>query len=102
MANIEKFTRKESMYMLIGEWKNSAISKKQFCEQAQVGIHTFNYWLKKFNNKNDNSIPGFTEFKIMDRNNCSSIRLNFPSGIVAELPTNCDYNMVNFLINKCS
>jgi hypothetical protein len=101
MADIEKYTRKESMFGLIRAWQNSSTSKKQFCDQAQVGIHTFNYWLKKFKDIRVNSGSGFTEIKIIDRNKPSSIRLNFPNGIVAELPTNCDYNMVHFLINNC-
>jgi hypothetical protein len=101
MANIERFTREESMYGLIREWQNSSSSKKRFCDQAQVGIHTFNYWLKKFKDKSVNPGTEFTEFKITDRNNPSSIRLNFPNGVVAELPANYDYKLVHFLINSC-
>ncbi len=102
MANIERYSRKESMFALIGEWQNSPISKKQFCGQAQIGIHTFNYWLKKFNSQNENpKPPGFTEFKIVGKSNIPLVRLNFPNGIVAELPTGCDYGLVHFLINNC-
>lgn len=101
MANIERYSRKESMFALISEWQNSTISKKKFCEQAVVGIHTFNYWLKKFNSQNKNSNPGFTEFKIIDKSNIPIIRLNYPNGIVAELPSGCDYGLLHFLINNC-
>jgi hypothetical protein len=101
MANIERYSREESMFALIGEWQNSAITKKQFCERAQVGIHTFNYWLKKFNSQNGNSKPGFTEFRIVGKPNIPIVRLNFPNGIVAELPPSCDYSLVHFLINNC-
>ena len=101
MANIERYTREETMFALISEWQNSSISKKQFCEQTQVGIHTFNYWLKKSKYKCQKSNHGFTEYKIIERKSHSPIRLNFPNGVVAEFPADFDYKQVHFLINNC-
>jgi hypothetical protein len=98
MANIRKPELRDSMFSLIRQWLASSNDKKNFCKQAQVGIHKFNYWLKKFNDDNQNYLPGFTSYKIIDQS--SSIRLSFPNGVVAELPAGGDYLLVHQLINQ--
>ena len=41
-------TTKE-MYPLIERWHQSDKKKKDFCEEEDINLHTFTYWLKKYN-----------------------------------------------------
>jgi len=37
---------------------NSEISKHHFCKQLLIGLHKFNYWLKKYKEEFQNTPPG--------------------------------------------
>lgn len=37
------------MYPIVERWQSSQKSKKDFCEAEQINLHTFVYWLKKYN-----------------------------------------------------
>jgi hypothetical protein len=97
MANIRKPELRDTMYTLIREWQASTIDKRNFCAQAQIGMHKFNYWLKKYKDQMPDKLPGFTSYRIIDQP--STIRLSFPNGVVAELPAGGDFLFVHQLIN---
>jgi hypothetical protein len=100
MADKKVFYSKEAMFPLIREWQNSTMTKKQFCEQAKVGYHTFNYWFKKFNCENEHVKPGFTEYKVVDQKCLPGIRLSFTNGVTVELPSGTGCDMVNYLVSN--
>lgn len=39
------------MFDLVENWRKSDLSKKLFCENHGVNIHTFNYWITKAQNE---------------------------------------------------
>ena len=38
----------EQMYPLVAQWQGSGQSKRQFCADHGLNLHTFNYWLDKY------------------------------------------------------
>jgi len=47
MKNAQKRT-KTKMYPLVVEWQKSNQSKREFCEFHHIHIHTFTYWVRKY------------------------------------------------------
>ncbi len=41
-------TKRQLWQQRIEQWQQSQLSQKQWCEQQQIKIATFNYWRKKF------------------------------------------------------
>jgi hypothetical protein len=41
--------RKQEMYPLVKLWLESSMGKLDFCQQHNVGYHSLNYWIKKYN-----------------------------------------------------
>ena len=39
---------KQEMYPMVESWQTSGKSRTDFCTEQQVKIHTFNYWLAKY------------------------------------------------------
>jgi hypothetical protein len=87
--------QQEQMYTLVGSWRESGLAKSKFCKEAQISLHRFNYWLKKFNkdNNRERSKPEVSFFsasenpkkdkkqlapKLTDR---KTMRIELPGGI---------------------
>lgn len=80
-------TRKE-MYPLIENWEKSGKSKKRFCEEVPINLHTFKYWLKKRNKERDSktSSSEFVELQIeqpreLSKNEYIYAELIYPNGV---------------------
>src|SRR5690625_7896387 len=43
----QMMTKQERMYRLIERQQASGLTVKAFCEQEQIKLHTFHYWLRK-------------------------------------------------------
>ena len=41
-------TKQAHWYALVEEWRLSGSTKRAFCQQRALNIHTFGYWIKKF------------------------------------------------------
>lgn len=35
------------MFSLIDEWKASGVTRKSFCAEQDINLHTFSYWVTK-------------------------------------------------------
>jgi len=51
----KKASRKHEVMKLIGCWKNSGLSVAKFCEQQNVPVNTFRYWLRKIRKEKGNA-----------------------------------------------
>jgi len=49
---MKKANRRTSaqMYPLVEQWQNSKYSKSEFCSEHEMNIHTFTYWIQKYQN----------------------------------------------------
>ncbi len=40
------------MYSLVSSWQQSDQSKSDYCQEQQINIHTFSYWVQKYKKTN--------------------------------------------------
>lgn len=64
----------EQMLSLIESYKTSGISGAAFCKEQNLSYHTFNYWLKKYRQKNENTTNGFVPLKVKEKETVCSGR----------------------------
>ena len=78
--------RHRQMYALIEKSQNSPLSQKAFCQQEDLPLSTFTYWLKKY--RGSQQTADFIPVKINERsqqkqnNRCE---IEFPGGIVIRI-----------------
>jgi len=83
------------MYPLIARWEKSGKSKKRFCEEVKINLHTFKYWLNKRNKTrilkgSKETSKDFVELKIEDQKNIFKssglfAEIDYPNGVVLRL-----------------
>ncbi len=37
------------MFLAVELWKESGLSQKEYAQQEGISLHTFKYWVKKYN-----------------------------------------------------
>ncbi len=82
--------RSRQMYALIEKSQNSPLSQKAFCQQEDLALSTFTYWLKKYRGfKQSPSVPeDFIPVKINERSpqkQSNWCEIEFPGGIVIRI-----------------
>ena len=40
-------TKREEGLLLVSEWRESGLSKKEFCASKSIGVHRLSYWLSR-------------------------------------------------------
>jgi hypothetical protein len=82
-------------------WKQSQLNQTEYAEQHQLKIHTFKYWIQKFN-KEQNKTTGFIT---IDTIIPSEINIRYPNGVELALPSRTSIKIIRELIqygNLCS
>lgn len=95
----KKFLREKQMFELVEQWQSGDQSKKEFCNHNLININTFQYWLQKYRKKTKQA--GFIPVKLTNPSYGTlqqEIKLKFPNGVIAEMPTNTDINIIRHLI----
>jgi len=82
--------RSRQMYALIEKSQNSPLSQKAFCQQEDLPLSTFTYWLKKYRGfKQTTGIAeDFIPVKINERSpqkQSGWCEIEFPGGIVIRI-----------------
>ena len=75
--------RHRQMYALIEKCQNSPLSQKAFCQQEDLALSTFTYWLKKY--RGSQQTADFIPMKINERSSQKQsewCEIEFPGGIV--------------------
>ena len=60
-----RYTEQQMEVMMV-EWQQSGISKKEFCRQRSIKYNTFHYWCKRISSA---SSTGFTQFNLVKQVN---------------------------------
>ena len=100
MANITNLDLQKQMFCIIEQWENGSENKKEVCNEHNLSICKFDYWLKKYRNS---SVPtNFIEIKPSQRKlpNEQIIKFYFSGEISAEVPAEIAINFMNQLIVK--
>ena len=91
--------KSEEMAKLIAAWRSSERSKKSFCTEQGINIHTFTYWIEKLESRKRELeepavfvrlSPGF-----------EGVALKFPKGATVELrgvPSAVELSILHSLI----
>jgi hypothetical protein len=75
---------KQKMFDLIGQWKTSGLSQKEFCLQHEIRYCVFHYWYKQYreaNNARPQNVSSFIPLQLHPIATGSS----FPTASHAEL-----------------
>ena len=78
--------RHRQMYALIEKSQNSPLSQKAFCQQEDLALSTFTYWLKKY--RGSQQTADFIPMKINERSRQKQsewCEIEFPGGIVIRI-----------------
>jgi len=82
------------MYPLVERWQRSKKSKADFCAEEQINLHTFVYWLKKYNRsqkgQNTAGVSDFVELQVDNQAGTKVINsvfaeISYPNGIALRL-----------------
>ena len=103
MSKPKNLQRQKEMFKLVEQWQNSTQNKKQFCRDHSININTFIYWTQKYKkNMSENNNSNFVELKISEdkpKISDDQIKLIYPNGVQAEIPTNTNIGLIRSLIN---
>jgi len=81
---------KQEMYPLVKLWFESSMAKEDFCKKHDIGYHSLNYWIKKYNKETHpvkSSAPSrfipltIKESLIRETGATPEIELDLPHGI---------------------
>ncbi|MBU1900803.1 IS66 family insertion sequence element accessory protein TnpB [Patescibacteria group bacterium] len=87
-------SKKEEMFLLVGQWKASGLSQAAFAEQNNLKLVKFRYWIKKYRDDQDGS--GFIQ---ITRAFGHEINLRYPNGVELVLPGSTPLCTLKSLIN---
>jgi hypothetical protein len=100
MATIEKVSRKDEMFALIEQWKQSNQTQKLFCQEQSIALSCFYYWQKKY--RKDQSGPaGFVPVLVNDTTSGirEAVEIHYPSGVTVRVPTGSSVTLLKTLID---
>lgn len=104
--NPRRYQRRSREFWLrtIDQWQDSGLSQRQFCEDNDLAIATFQLWRRRLAKKNGGGDPGlqkgtsdeagFVAVDITDRNVrlkevSEPIKILLPSGVRLQVPPHC-------------
>ena len=82
---------KQNMFAHIEHWRQSGISQKRYCEQNEITYHKFHYWLRQYNNCNDQQAGGFIELQIPTGQPFMEVLLTDGKRIIFNQPVSSSY-----------
>src|SRR5690625_5770304 len=73
-------TKTQRMFTLVEQWKQSGITRKEFCRQADIKVGTFAYWVAKYKKDNQQSDPGGFVRVEASAQPASRVEITYPNG----------------------
>ncbi|MDZ7693881.1 MAG: hypothetical protein U5K69_22630 [Balneolaceae bacterium] len=72
-------TNTEIMFGLVEEWKSSGQTQKVFCQQHDLKLSTFGYWIAK-NKRSEQPSGGFMPIEV-DNKPGQQVEITYPNGV---------------------
>ena len=73
------------MYALVEGWRKSKQSKADYCKSIPINIHTFTYWVQKYNKQGEgqSETPKFIPLTVSPSEHIlpSALELSYPNGV---------------------
>jgi len=80
-------TKSQTMFALVDQWKASGVTKKAFCAEQAINIHTFSYWVTK-RRRADHPSGGFAAVDTSGAWLSDTVTITYPNGVVVSCPAN--------------
>jgi len=103
MKKSERENWHREMFSLIKKWQNSGINQKNFCNQHEITLHAFYYWLRKYKQAHERSENGFVPVEIEPLGNNSKkeeIQIYYPNGVLIILDKAVSLSRIKALIKS--
>ncbi len=100
MKKDERENWKLEMFSLIKKWKKSGINQRDFCDQHDLSIPTFHYWLRKYKHIHTSSENGFVPVEISPATDIikGEIQIHYPNGVLLTLSEEASISRIKALI----
>jgi hypothetical protein len=85
---------KEQMLYHYDQWQQSGLNQIEYARQHQLKIHTFKYWIQKFNKQQSKS-SGFIAIEPFVP---TEINIRYPNGVELALPPQTSLKIISELI----
>jgi transposase-like protein len=92
-----KQKKAEAMRPIVESYARYEGSKKAFCREHGLAIHTLDYWRRKFSEQPPKT-SAFVALEISEPSPGQSIELHYPNGVRAVLPMETSVEILQNLI----
>ena len=76
-------TKREEGLLLVSEWRESGLSKKEFCASKSIGVHRLSYWLSRESELGALNL-GFFKLPRQQTAPRGELRVHYPNGVKIE------------------
>jgi len=101
MKKLERKNWQREIFSLIKKWQNSGMKQKKICNQHEITLHAFYYWLRKYKQAHERSENGFVPVEIGLLGNNSEkeeIQIHYPNGVLITLNKAVSLSRIKALI----
>ncbi len=101
MNKSERKNVQQQMFSLIRKWNGSGISQKEFCNNHDLPIHIFHYWLRKYKQTSPPSENGFLPIDVTPAKLSpdGELQIHYPNGVMITLDKAVSTSRIKALIN---
>lgn len=85
------------MFTLVRQWRDSGLTRKEFCTQHGITIAKFGYWIARWKEDQSGGDSGFISMGSSMTGNVPAISVVYPNGIRVEVPS-ADLGLLSRLI----
>lgn len=89
--------RREYMFTLVGQWRESGLTRAEFCLQHGLTLGKFSYWIARWKENESGVNDGFIPMGTAMAGNPSVISVVYPNGVRLEVPSS-DLSLLSRLI----
>ena len=95
---MSKQKSKEEMYSIVESWKESGLSKKQFCNREGIATGTFYYWLDQYLGKGLGKQQELRNFQEVLPVIEQQLDICYPNGVMIKVPKDSSLSVLQQLI----
>lgn len=89
--------RRAYMFTLVRQWRESGLTRQEFCLQHGITLAKFGYWIARWKEDQSGGSGGFIPMGSTMTANASAIAVIYPNGVRLEIPST-DLGLVSRLI----
>lgn len=89
--------RRDYMFTLVRQWRESGLTRHEFCLQHGITLAKFGYWIARWKENESGADTGFIPLGKAMAGNPSVISVVYPNGVRLEVPS-VDLGLLSRLI----